>query len=105
MIKGMMAMPDAVNGLSTQQLQRMQMEVEKRKKSKLIMYLLWAFLGATGAHRFYLGDKLYGLGMLVTFGGCGVWALLDIFFIGRRLVTKTTKLENRIAADLSKENS
>ena len=34
------------------------------KKSLLVAYLLWFFLGYVGAHRFYLGKPLSGFIML-----------------------------------------
>ena len=34
------------------------------KKSLLVAYLLWIFLGYVGAHRFYLGRPLSGFIML-----------------------------------------
>lgn len=55
------------------------------KKSAGVAYLLWFFLGGLGAHRFYIGHKGVGFAMLFTLGGLGVWALIDVFFIGSRL--------------------
>ena len=49
------------------------------------MYVLWFFWGALGAHRFYLGHKGVGVAMLLTLGGLGFWALVDVFVIGGRL--------------------
>jgi TM2 domain-containing membrane protein YozV len=55
------------------------------KKSAGVAYAFWFFLGCFGGHRFYLGHVGVGLGMLFTFGGFGLWALIDVFFIGSRL--------------------
>lgn len=38
------------------------------KKSLLVAYLLWAFIGYVGAHRFYLGRPLSGFVMLLLSG-------------------------------------
>lgn len=38
------------------------------KKSLLVAYLLWAFLGYVGAHRFYLGRPVSGFVMLLLSG-------------------------------------
>jgi len=50
-------------------------------KSQLIALLLCIFLGGLGVHRFYLG--YYGIGViqLLTAGGLGVWALIDLIRI------------------------
>ena len=53
-------------------------------KSRLICFLLCAFpiLGFLGAHRYYVGKVGTGILMMVTFGGLGVWWLIDLIFIG-----------------------
>lgn len=40
--------------LDEKQLAIVQSEMEHRKKSTVIAYLLWFFLGSLGAHRFYV---------------------------------------------------
>lgn len=62
-----------------------EVEYENRKKSKGVAYALWFFLGVLGGHRFYSGDTGIAIGMLLTLGGLGVWALIDAFFIGKRI--------------------
>jgi hypothetical protein len=64
---------------------RAQSEYDDAKKSEGVLYALWFFLGAFGGHRFYVGDTGKGVGMLLTLGGIGIWTLIDVFFIGRRL--------------------
>ena len=38
-------------------------------------------VGILGIHRFILGDWANGLLMLITLGGCGIWALIDLIKI------------------------
>lgn len=79
--------------LSTKQLTIVQSELDKKKKSKVIMYILWLFTGGIGGHRYYLGDIGYAVLMTITLGGFGLWALIDLFLIGSRLEKKTNDLE------------
>ncbi len=46
-------------------------------KSRLAVTLLAWFLGGFGIHRFYLEKIGTGILMLLTFGGLGIWALID----------------------------
>lgn len=43
--------------------------------------LLCFFLGVLGVHRFYVGKIGTGILMLITFGGLGIWALVDFIII------------------------
>lgn len=52
-------------------------------KSALIAFLLCLFLGNLGVHRFYVGKFGTGLLMLITFGGFGIWTLIDLTCGGR----------------------
>lgn len=50
-------------------------------KSRLVALLFCFFLGAFGVHRFYVGKIGTGILMLLTFGGCGIWAIIDLILI------------------------
>lgn len=43
--------------------------------------LLCFFLGVLGVHRFYVGKIFTGILMLITFGGLGIWSLIDFIMI------------------------
>ncbi|MFM1885367.1 MAG: hypothetical protein RL026_524 [Pseudomonadota bacterium] len=50
-------------------------------KEWLPAVLLCFFLGVFGVHRFYTGHIGIGVAQLLTFGGCGIWALIDFIMI------------------------
>jgi len=47
----------------------------------VITLLLCLFCGFIGAHRFYTGHIAIGIIQLLTFGGCFIWALIDLIMI------------------------
>jgi TM2 domain-containing membrane protein YozV len=50
-------------------------------KSQLVALILVIFVGTLGIHRFYLGYTTIGIIQLLTLGGCGIWALIDLIRI------------------------
>lgn len=88
--------------MTPEQLVLLQGEFDKKKKSKTTAYLLWFFLGVLGGHRFYAGDTLRAIFMLITLGGLGIWALIDVFFIGSRIEEKNNIIEAEIINDVNK---
>lgn len=57
------------------------MEGQKSEKSNTVALLLCLFLGALGIHRFYVGKIGTGVLQLLTLGGLGIWALIDLIMI------------------------
>lgn len=53
---------------------------QKPPQQKVVMLLVAWFLGAFGIHRLMMGYSNWWL-MLITFGGCGIWSLYDLFMI------------------------
>ncbi len=51
------------------------------QKDWMTTLLLAIFLGGLGVHRFYTGYTGIGIAQLLTGGGCGIWAIIDIIQI------------------------
>lgn len=94
-----------VNQLTTEEMLLVNSEIEKRKKSPAVAYLLWLFLGTIGGHRYYMGKigsavamtlitiLTLGFGIVIT----GIWALVDLFFINGWLLDNQQLIENNVA--------
>jgi TM2 domain-containing membrane protein YozV len=54
---------------------------ETSEKKRLVAFLLWFFLWPLGVHRFYVGKVGSGIAQVLTFGGLGIWALVDLRMI------------------------
>ena len=53
----------------------------KSNHSKMTLAIICFFLGAIGIHRFMVGKIGTGVLMIITLGGCGIWALIDFIVI------------------------
>lgn len=49
--------------------------------SRLVVLLLAWLVGFLGIHRFYVGKIGTGILMLITVGGFGIWAIIDLIII------------------------
>lgn len=87
---------------------RAHMIYDANKKSTGAAYLLWFFLGAFGAHRFYLGTTgtavvqllLLLFGWLPLFLGwfvLGIWLIVDLFLIPGIARDKNMAIADRFA--------
>lgn len=54
------------------------MIMQKKKKGAFLLLLLCTLFGLLGVHRFYKGKNITGTLMLLTFGGVGIWYLIDL---------------------------
>lgn len=54
---------------------------EQSEKGFVPTLLLCFFLGMFGVHRFYVGKIGTGILQLLTLGGLGIWAMIDVVII------------------------
>lgn len=89
------AVSPATGGMDSQT--RFKLQYDAAKRSTLIAYLLWFFLGPCGVHRFYLKRYMSGLALLLltAVGGAltvilvgyvflaiaTIWWVIDLFLI------------------------
>ena len=67
----------------------------------MVIFGFSAFLGALGVDRFLVGDTLLGVVKLLTMGGFGIWAIVDLFLIGGRARTKNIEMARQLKASLA----
>lgn len=110
--------------LSSQELSMLESEFRRRKKSRVVLWLLWWFTGIIGGHRYYLGDKGRAIAQTIVFllslfveviflepAGFSLliipalWALVDAFFIGHRLAQKNEEIEINIINEIKSSRS
>lgn len=94
--------------LTNNELMLVNSEVQKRKKSAAVAYILCIFLGTLGAHRYYMnkiGSAIVmtlitvltlGLGAIIT----GIWEIVDLFLIGGWLQEDQDNIEEETAKEV-----
>lgn len=65
-------------------------------KKILPAFLLCFLLGVLGVHRFYVGKIGTGVLQVLTLGGLGIWALIDLIFI---IMGKFTDKEGNVITE------
>lgn len=93
--------------MSQDALQReilIEQKISNSKKSKGIAYVLWLFFGGLGGHRFYLGEILTAVILLIitliSFAFpwiliiTAIWCLVDLFLIPSIVNKHTAKIKN-----------
>jgi len=60
-------------------------------KDPVQIFMASLVAGTLGVDRFLIGDVGLGILKLITFGGCGIWIIIDWFFITN--ATKDRNLE------------
>lgn len=56
----------------------------KRKVNWVLTLVMSIFFGHLGIDRFIMGHVGLGLLKLFTFGGCGIWWLIDVILIASK---------------------
>lgn len=81
--------------------------VSNHKKSAVLAYVFWFFLGMFGVHRMYMGKVISGIIQLIltlifswlTFGIIpGLWVIIDAFLIPGMLRCNQNKLRKEAMA-------
>jgi TM2 domain-containing membrane protein YozV len=62
-------------------IEKIEAAKKTQEKSQIVALILAIIVGGLGIHRFYLGYTWQGVVQLLTAGGCGIWALIDIIRI------------------------
>lgn len=75
------------------------------EKNPVVLYGFNIWLGWLGIDRFLVGDVLAGVLKLLTFGGLGIWQLIDCFLIGGRARDKNIALARRMVASFQNNSA
>ena len=88
--------PAVTYEVDTVEYARFNEKYEQEEKSRIVMMVIWFFLGILGFHRFYIGDMKKGALLLFTVGGLIVGWLIDIVNIGPRVTEYNEELKKTL---------
>lgn len=90
------------NNLSSEELIILNSELEKRKPSKIICFILWFMspLGIFAFHRIYTHDYKNAILMIISLGGFFIWGFTDIFRIDSICKKRTEQIELEVINDI-----
>jgi len=91
----------AKQDFTTQELQMLSSEMEKKKKSTGATWLFWFFFGGIGGHRYYLGKYGTAILMTVTLGCLGIWSIIDAFLLNGMIRKTNESIESEIIQQIS----
>jgi TM2 domain-containing membrane protein YozV len=85
-----------MSGLTDNQKMVFQAQYQSVRKDRTMVLVLSLLFGCLGVDRFLLGEVGTGLLKLFTFGGCGIWAVIDWF----RIMGKTDRYNRSKAVEI-----
>lgn len=75
------------------------------EKNPVILFGFNYWLGFLGIDRFLVGDVVAGILKLLTFGGFGIWVIVDYFLIGGRARDKNIELARQLRESFSRSQA
>jgi len=94
---------DIIIGFEGSDRERFLSEFSRVEKNPVALYGWNIWLGFLGIDRFIVGDILLGILKLITFGGFGLWVIVDYFLIGNRTRTKNLEKARWIQQNMTKQ--
>ena len=89
-----------VSSLPSEQQTRFMLMYTQSQKNPVLIFGFSVWLGCLGIDRFVVGDIVAGVLKLVTFGGLGIWQIVDWFLIGSRTRSKNIQLARQLKDSL-----